>query len=234
ALLMTHAAALQLEPKAVPPQSAASDPQAVPPEQQPAQPEPEMPNHAERLRAGKARIPANTALKFALVEPLSSATAKAGDQVQLRLMRPLVAGDDLILPEGTLVRGRVKKVRHAESACHNAELEWVVDRIAFSDASQARTQITMVKSDPKAVVPYQMPVSGLSWGQRVFIGVVVIPLAGPVVAVAGVLIGPYEVARHLDGREERAEECKQPGKEIEFPANSVVAVTLTKAHTVTY
>jgi hypothetical protein len=63
-----------------------------------------------------------------LVTPLSSATAKRGEKVEAVLSQPLMDGANLILPEGSRLKGTVKQAAPARRMKKNGQL-----RIAFSE-----------------------------------------------------------------------------------------------------
>jgi hypothetical protein len=63
-----------------------------------------------------------------LVTPLSSATAKRGEKVEAVLSQPLMDGTNLVLPEGSRLKGTVKQAAPARRMKKNGQL-----RIAFSE-----------------------------------------------------------------------------------------------------
>src|ERR1041385_2958444 len=74
-----------------------------------------------------------TVLKLSTVQPLDSATARPGDDVPLRLSRPLVVNGVTLLREGEVLHGRVTHVRRAGAKCHYGEVGWKIDRVSFGD-----------------------------------------------------------------------------------------------------
>ena len=58
-------------------------------------------------------IPEGTTLAISFVDPITSATAVAGDRVVATLRRPVVAGDRVIFPADSRVEGRVTDVKPA-------------------------------------------------------------------------------------------------------------------------
>jgi len=63
-----------------------------------------------------------------LVTPLSSSTSHKGELVEAVLSRPLFAGDTVILPQGTRLKGTVRQAAPARHLKRNGQL-----RIAFSE-----------------------------------------------------------------------------------------------------
>ena len=53
------------------------------------------------------RLPAGSLVTIELVEAVSSATAKRGDTFAIRLAKPIVVGEAVVVPAGTLGRGEV-------------------------------------------------------------------------------------------------------------------------------
>lgn len=73
-------------------------------------------------------LPEGSVVRARLVTPLSSATAHQGQEVEAVLSQPLLDGDRLILPQGSRLKGTVKKASPARRMKKNGQL-----RIAFSE-----------------------------------------------------------------------------------------------------
>lgn len=73
-------------------------------------------------------IPAGSVVHARLITPLSSATAHSGQDVEAVLSQPLMDGDQLILPQGSRLKGTVKQAKPARRMKKNGQL-----RIAFSE-----------------------------------------------------------------------------------------------------
>src|SRR6266478_5533963 len=73
-------------------------------------------------------LPEGSVVHARLVTPLSSATAKRGQDVEAVLSQPLMDGDRLILPQGSRLKGTVKQAAPARRLKRNGQL-----RIAFSE-----------------------------------------------------------------------------------------------------
>src|ERR1700732_3259916 len=69
----------------------------------------------------------NTGLKLALMRPLSSATARVGDDVELRLERPVVIEGVTLLPAGSIIHGKVTEAKPAGPHCRPGKLKWGID-----------------------------------------------------------------------------------------------------------
>lgn len=92
-----------------------------------------------------------TALKFTLVQPLSSATAKVNDEVPLRLARPLVVNGTVVLPEGWMAYGRVTRVKRARKG-RDGEVKWTLSKIALPDSTALKVKVLFENQNPDAVV----------------------------------------------------------------------------------
>lgn len=66
---------------------------------------------------GVVKVEKNVLLQGALMQPLDPATARPGDDVPLRLTRPLTVGGLVVLPEGMVLHGTVTRVTPAGRHC---------------------------------------------------------------------------------------------------------------------
>jgi len=82
----------------------------------------------------------NTALMFALLDPLDPLPAKVGDDVPMRLARPLVVEGVTLLPADDVFLARVVKVKQP-SKCKGRDVELEFSRVTFADSSTARTKV---------------------------------------------------------------------------------------------
>lgn len=199
----------------------------------PAMEELEKANLAQVLKPGRAMVTAGTTLEFSLVNPLSSTTAKAGDDVPLRLLRPLMAGDKTLLAEGTIVHAHVTKAKPAGPNCKYATLEWTIDRLSFSDGTTARTMRSFHTVDAKRPIPYHTnPPETTNWFATTATYVLLAPLTVVGVAILIVFVGPFYLGDKI--HELFHPSCTTPGKEVDLPATTRVAVVVTKNHPVSY
>jgi hypothetical protein len=82
----------------------------------------------------------NTTLKFALLEPLDPVPAKVGNDVPMRLARPLVVEGVTLLPADDVFLARVVKVKQPRK-CKGGDVELEFSRVTFADSSTARTKV---------------------------------------------------------------------------------------------
>ena len=73
-------------------------------------------------------LPEGSVVHARLITPLSSATARKGQDVEAVLSQPLLDGERLILPQGSRLKGTVKQAEPARRLKKNGQL-----RIAFSE-----------------------------------------------------------------------------------------------------
>jgi hypothetical protein len=72
--------------------------------------------------------------------PIDSGHAKLGDDVTLKLIRPLIADGATVLPADWIVHGKVTKVKRASKNCQEGEVAWKLDRIKTPGGDQLKTQ----------------------------------------------------------------------------------------------
>jgi len=178
-------------------------------------------------------VPKGTVLKLSTVQPLDSTTARPGDDVPLRLSRPLVVSGVTLLREGDVLHGRVTRVRHAGRHCHSGWVEWKIDRVAFDDHTTA--QSTMYYPPRNLEVPEYAEVTGmngLSGGRRigfyVLSGVIFVPALPLITAQAALFSAPpfSHSSDHAD--------CTTPGQEFQLPAETTIAVQILRSHHVRF
>lgn len=182
---------------------------------------------AQQAPAQRAVVRKGTGLKLALLQPLDSATARAGDDVPLRLSRPLVVNGVTLLREGDVLHGKVTRVKRSGPRCRNGEVSWKLDRIPFSDGTTARSSVHSTTPTPDAEVADQ-----LDTGVNPLVWLFVVPIAGPLAVVLVAIASPVFLLNtilpgSLNG-------CTMPGKEFQMPANATVGVVIMKDHHVGY
>src|SRR5260221_382789 len=94
-----------------------------------------------------------TALILATMQPLDPAKIKAGDDVPLRLTRPVIVKGITLFPAGTVFHGTVTAVKRQGRHCRTGEGKWQLDRTTFPDNSTARTEVKFKTSRPNNSVP---------------------------------------------------------------------------------
>lgn len=199
----------------------------------------------------KVTIPHDTFLTFKTVGRLDSGTAKVGDDVPLRLLRPLIirraAQVITVLPEGAEVHGRVARVKHAgrnktAAGCGDGWLAIDVQRIVFPDHSAARVQ-TVGQHPAGGPFPVTMSLAQADWwtlthpkdslssnlGPVPLMFVAATPLVAAKEGIEHSLVNPI---LDLATISKRNQPCRSPVHESVVPPGSPVTVLMISSHTV--
>jgi hypothetical protein len=78
-----------------------------------------------------------------LMTPLSSATAKKGDEVEAVVSRPLFDGDRLILPQGSFLKGLVVQVKPAHRPDKNGQLRLVFHDLILPEGVEQKVEASL-------------------------------------------------------------------------------------------
>jgi hypothetical protein len=183
---------------------------------------------AQQTQVHRTMVRKGAGLKTALLQPLDSRTAKAGDDVPLRLSRPLVVNGVTLLREGEILHGKVTRVKHAGPRCHNGEVKFKLKRIPFADGTTAQSSIRFITPEADAKVADQLDTGELG----PFFWLVVIPVTAPFVAAIVVIESPFLLINAL--LPGTFNSCTMPGKDYQLPANATVGVVIMKDHHVSY
>jgi hypothetical protein len=89
------------------------------------------------------RIRYDEPLELVLDEPLSSATAKKGQTVRMKLMAPWAAEGHFIAPEGTPAEGIVRRVERAIPGKRNGRVVITAGSIQLPSGKSVRLNIQM-------------------------------------------------------------------------------------------
>jgi hypothetical protein len=87
--------------------------------------------------------PAGSSVHTRLTTPLSSATAKKGDEVEAVLSQPLFDGNRLILPQGSRMKGSVVQVQPARNMSRNGQLRVVFHGVVPPDGIQQKIEASL-------------------------------------------------------------------------------------------
>ena len=169
----------------------------------------------------------NTGLKLALIRPLSSATARVGDDVELRLERPVVMEGVTLLSEGIIIHGKVTEAKPAGPYCRRGKLKWRIDHIPLPDSTSVSSRICSVRSQANLPVAEQLDPRHcmVVRGRRGEIESQIV--YAPLVALGS----PFILANAIFGNRHK---CVGQGNDISYPANTTVAVLITAERTVSY
>ena len=98
---------------------------------------------AEALMGIGSPPPTGSVVHARLVTPLSSATSKKGEVVEALLTEPLVASNQLILPEGSMIRGSVMQAQPARRLARNGQLRILFHEVAPPNGVAEKVQTSL-------------------------------------------------------------------------------------------
>jgi hypothetical protein len=97
-----------------------------------------------RMASSLGAAPADgSVVQARLMTPLSSATAKKGDEVEAVVSRPLLDGGRLILPQGSFLKGTVVQVRPAHRPKKNGELRLVFHDLVLPEGVERKVEASL-------------------------------------------------------------------------------------------
>jgi hypothetical protein len=97
----------------------------------------------EKLSAIGNPPPSGSVVHALLVTPLNSATAKKGEPVEAVISQPLVVSNQLILPQGSHIKGSVLQVRPARRLNRNGQLRIVFHQVAPPDGVEQKVEASL-------------------------------------------------------------------------------------------
>ena len=77
----------------------------------PSAPDPQVSTQTQETRPSLATIPAGTRFPLVLTNPVSSNTTHRGDEIHAQTTAPVTVGDQVIIPAGVFVQGKVDRLR---------------------------------------------------------------------------------------------------------------------------
>jgi len=83
-------------------------------------------------------VPGGTIVTVSLVEPLSSRTAKEGDQIAVKVAKEVDVGGFVVIPAGAPGHATVETAEHAGSNGHGGQLALVVDWVYSKDGGKIK------------------------------------------------------------------------------------------------
>jgi hypothetical protein len=162
-------------------------------------------------------VPKNTLLQCSLMQPIDPATAKPGDDVPLRLTRPLAVAGVEVLPVGSVVHGKITKVTPSGRRCARGQVKWKLRELPLPDGSRLKTQVweTFPQANAKVQGEVVHHYSGGEIAGYVVQDAVLLPLIP-----AGLVIGTGEA---MISKPFRRGACR-PRENPPLPANATVAI----------
>jgi hypothetical protein len=163
-------------------------------------------------------------LELVLMTPLSSGTAREGDEFSLRLNQPLVSSGKTVLPQNWIVFGRITKVVRAGKDCKSGAVKWELEDAAAADGSRIELRLVFAyrsKTTGELVETTEPRSLGSRVGRKV--------LAVPAFAAYFLIMTPYIILETFDPEPS----CKNPGQEMSVPAGSVYHAAVVRSVRVT-
>jgi hypothetical protein len=102
--------------------------------------EPMTPKMAETIGS---MLPAGAMVHARLMTPLNSATSHQGDTVEAVVSQPLFEGQELILPQGSLLKGAVLQVQPARMMKRNGQLRITFRQLVPPEGVQQKVEATL-------------------------------------------------------------------------------------------
>ena len=90
--------------------------------------------------AKTVKVKRGQTLSLSLLTPVDSGRAKLGDEVTLKLVRPLIADGAIVLPSEWILHGKVTKVKRAGKNCRDGQVVWQIDRIKTPGGNRLKVQ----------------------------------------------------------------------------------------------
>jgi hypothetical protein len=151
------------------------------------------------------------------MQPIDPAKAKPGDDVPLRLTRPLAVAGVEVLPVGSVVHGKITKVTPSGRRCARGQVKWKLREIPLPDGSRLKTQVWETFPQANAKVPGEVVhhYGGGEIAGYVVQDAVLLPLIP-----AGLVIGTGEA---MISKPFRRGACR-PRENPPLPANATVAI----------
>jgi hypothetical protein len=165
----------------------------------------ELPAQLEVPRATSqpVTIPEGTHAEFLLLTELRASESKQGDTFQARLVEPIFLPDGhLLVPEGTLLDGRIARMERPRRMSRAASMYLVFDRLTEPGGETQKVAASLAGADVGKNAPVKMdPEGGLhgkggakSLAKRAVVGVASQQIADEAVEMATHAVAPYASA----------------------------------------
>ncbi len=111
-------------------------------------------------------IPADTEVAVQLLSGIHSRVSHEGDPVQARLRQPLYVGGDIALPPGTLLDGRITRIRAARRLRRPAELALQFESVSLPDGQEEPIQAVLAALESPTPFKTRVDSEGYLKGSR--------------------------------------------------------------------
>ncbi len=98
--------------------------------------------HAQDAKSAPktVKVKRGQTLSISLLTPVDSGHANVGDDVTVKLVRPLMADGATVLPAEWILHGKVTKVKRAGKNCNDGTVVWQFDRIQTPGGDRLKVQ----------------------------------------------------------------------------------------------
>jgi hypothetical protein len=148
-------------------------------------------------RGGAHRVPVGQELDVRLQSPLSSATAQVEDRFEATTLVDVRAGDTMLIPAGSVVRGVVRSVQKAGRVSRKGVLTLSFDQITI-DGQSFPIRATVTEAIESEGIKGEAGRIGTGAGVGAIIGGI---LGGFKGAIAGILIGGGGTVAATEGKD---------------------------------
>jgi type IV secretory pathway VirB10-like protein len=104
----------------------------------------------EMVNAGGSELPPGSVVHALLLTPLNSAESQKGAPVEVIVTEPLFAANQLVLPQGTHIRGSVLQVQPARRMKKNGQLRIVFHQIVPPNAPEQKVEASLEGVEAKS------------------------------------------------------------------------------------
>ncbi len=169
------------------------------------------PQNVIKANIQSQRIPVGTKIKLRMENPINSQNSGLGDSFICTIMEDIIVNDELILPAGSIIRGKVENIKKNAMFCIGAEMTISLEHIVTPVGRQVplKARLTGINGltnegvinagggyfnqleknmDQSSQVFHTITHAGLQYGKSVANGYPVI-ITAPAAAVGGIFVG---------------------------------------------
>jgi len=175
-----------------------------------------------------AIIKAGENFAIELIDPIESQNAKQGDDVSAKLLFPIEINDEVIIPEGSIVKGKIKKLSQNSGWFKNASAEIEFNKIEGRDDYELPIIAKIKTKDDSGIL---LGASGVERFGKVFSALSTISLGSAIAGLGIGLVSSYALVGAAIGFTLGATISSgwlffQKGQPIEIPSGTKLLITL--------
>ena len=106
-----------------------------------------QPETGQQSAPAQITLPAGTRIELAVTAPVKARAAKAGDPLYMQVIFPAGVGQDIAIPAGTYVRGKLLDISKPTRRTNRAQIQVLFTTIIFANG------YTIPLADPASVAP---------------------------------------------------------------------------------